>query len=214
MKRFSVSLAAMIMMVSMVSVQADTVRKPQNQDTVSNYEFSSVSYGSNADGNTYSRVVTMHNGVTDSDITTVNGVVSNVLWDKNSQGKYAPGYIQGVGLKDGNLTANGVQTKNIQALSGTIGNLYGNRLTVPMAAVGDVTFSGHGNISGVQTNSNDPTAAVSVQYLQDCLAAGSNSTGAQNAIVKAISELQTKVARLETENKRLKEKIESLKKMK
>lgn len=212
MKRFSVSLAAMIMMVSMVSVQADTVRNPQNQDTVSNYEFSSVSYGSNADGNTYSRVVTMHNGVTDSDITTVNGVVSNVLWDKNSQGKYAPGYIQGVGLKDGNLTANGVQTKNIQALSGTIGNLYGNRLTVPMAAVGDVTFSGHGNISGVQTNSNDPTAAVSVQYLQDCLAAGSSSTGAQNAIVKAISELQTKVARLETENKRLKEKIESLKK--
>lgn len=212
MKRFSVSLAAMIMMVSMVSVQADTVRNPQNQDTVSNYEFSSVSYGSNADGNTYSRVVTMHNGVTDSDITTVNGVVSNVLWDKNSQGKYAPGYIQGVGLKDGNLTANGVQTKNIQALSGTIGNLYGNRLTVPMAAVGDVTFSGHGNISGVQTNSNDPTAAVSVQYLQDCLAAESSSTGAQNAIVKAISELQTKVARLETENKRLKEKIESLKK--
>lgn len=212
MKRFSVSLAAMIMMVSMVSVQADTVRNPQNQDTVSNYEFSSVSYGSNADGNTYSRVVTMHNGVTDSDITTVNGVVSNVLWDKNSQGKYAPGYIQGVGLKDGNLTANGVQTKNIQALSGTIGNLYGNRLTVPMAAVGDVTFSGHGNISGVQTNSNDPTAAVSVQYLQACLAAGSSSTGAQNAIVKAISELQTKVARLETENKRLKEKIESLKK--
>lgn len=212
MKRFSVSLAAMIMMVSMVSVQADTVRNPQNQDTVSNYEFSSVSYGSNADGNTYSRVVTMHNGVTDSDITTVNGVVSNVLWDKNSQGKYAPGYIQGVGLKDGNLTANGVQTKNIQALSGTIGNLYGNRLMVPMAAVGDVTFSGHGNISGVQTNSNDPTAAVSVQYLQDCLAVGSSSTGAQNAIVKAISELQTKVARLETENKRLKEKIESLKK--
>ena len=212
MKRFSVSLAAMIMMVSMVSVQADTVRNPQNQDTVSNYEFSSVSYGSNADGNTYSRVVTMHNGVTDSDITTVNGVVSNVLWDKNSQGKYAPGYIQGVGLKDGNLTANGVQTKNIQALSGTIGNLYGNRLTVPMAAVGDVTFSGHGNISGVQTNSNDPTAAVSVQYLQDCLAVGSSRTGAQNAIVKAISELQTKVARLETENKRLKEKIESLKK--
>lgn len=212
MKRFSVSLAAMIMMVSMVSVQADTVRNPQNQDTVSNYEFSSVSYGSNADGNTYSRVVTMHNGVTDSDITTVNGVVSNVLWDKNSQGKYAPGYIQGVGLKDGNLTANGVQTKNIQALSGTIGNLYGNRLTVPMAAVGDVTFSGHGNISGVQTNSNDPTAAVSVQYLQDCLAVGSSSTGAQNAIVKAISELQTKVARLETENKWLKEKIESLKK--
>lgn len=212
MKRFSVSLAAMIMMASMVSVQADTVRNPQNQDTVSNYEFSSVSYGSNADGNTYSRVVTMHNGVTDSDITTVNGVVSNVLWDKNSKGKYAPGYIQGVGLKDGNLTANGVQTKNIQALSGTIGNLYGNRLTVPMAAVGDVTFSGHGNISGVQTNSNDPTAAVSVQYLQDCLAAGSSSTGAQNAIVKAISELQTKVARLETENKRLKEKIESLKK--
>lgn len=212
MKRFSVSLAAMIMMVSMVSVQADTVRNPQNQDTVSNYEFSSVSYGSNADGNTYSRVVTMHNGVTDSDITTVNGVVSNVLWDKNSQGKYAPGYIQGVGLKDGNLTANGVQTKNIQALSGTIGNLYGNRLTVPMAAVGDVTFSGHGNISGVQTNSNDPTAAVSVQYLQDCLAVGSSSTEAQNAIVKAISELQTKVARLETENKRLKEKIESLKK--
>lgn len=202
----------MIMMVSMVSVQADTVRNPQNQDTVSNYEFSSVSYGSNADGNTYSRVVTMHNGVTDSDITTVNGVVSNVLWDKNSQGKYAPGYIQGVGLKDGNLTANGVQTKNIQALSGTIGNLYGNRLTVPMAVVGDVTFSGHGNISGVQTNSNDPTAAVSVQYLQDCLAVGSSSTGAQNAIVKAISELQTKVARLETENKRLKEKIESLKK--
>lgn len=212
MKRFSVSLAAMIMMVSMVSVQADTACNPQNQDTVSNYEFSSVSYGSNADGNTYSRVVTMHNGVTDSDITTVNGVVSNVLWDKNSQGKYAPGYIQGVGLKDGNLTANGVQTKNIQALSGTIGNLYGNRLTVPMAAVGDVTFSGHGNISGVQTNSNDPTAAVSVQYLQDCLAVGSSSTGAQNAIVKAISELQTKVARLETENKRLKEKIESLKK--
>ncbi len=212
MKRFSVSLAAMIMMASMVSVQADTVRNPQNQDTVSNYEFSSVSYSSNADGNTYSRVVTMHNGVTDSDITTVNGVVSNVLWDKNSQGKYAPGYIQGVGLKDGNLTANGVQTKNIQALSGTIGNLYGNRLTVPMAAVGDVTFSGHGNISGVQTNSNDPTAAVSVQYLQDCLAVGSSSTGAQNAIVKAISELQTKVARLETENKRLKEKIESLKK--
>lgn len=212
MKRFSVSLAAMIMMVSMVSVQADTARNPQNQDTVSNYEFSSVSYGSNADGNTYSRVVTMHNGVTDSDITTVNGVVSNVLWDKNSQGKYAPGYIQGIGLKDGNLTANGVPTKNIQALSGTIGNLYGNRLTVPMAAVGDVTFSGHGNISGVQTNSNDPTAAVSVQYLQDCLAVGSSSTGVQNAIVKAISELQTKVARLETENKRLKEKIESLKK--
>lgn len=156
MKLFQIGLA-LVMMAGTAAVQADSVKNQNDEPVVSQYEFSSVSYGSNQDGNTYSRVVTMHNGVKNSDITTVNGVVSNVLWDKNSQGQTAPGYIQGVGLKDGNVTANAVAVKNIQASSATIGMMYGNHLTVPAAALGNVVFSGNGSVSGVQTNGSDPT---------------------------------------------------------
>ena len=211
MKLFQIGLA-LVMMAGTAAVQADSVKAQNKEPVVSQYEFSSVSYGSNQDGNTYSRVVTMHNGVKDSDITTVNGVVSNVLWDKNSQGKTAPGYIQGVGLKDGNITANAVAAKNIQASSGTIGNLYGNHLTVPAASLGDVSFSGNGSISGVKTNGSDRSSAVSVQYLQEYLSVNPNSTNMQNPLVKALADLQTKVAQLENENKQLKMEIESLKK--
>ncbi len=211
MKLFQIGLA-LVMMAGTAAVQADSVKAQNKEPVVSQYEFSSVSYGSNQDGNTYSRVVTMHNGVKDSDITTVNGVVSNVLWDKNSQGKTAPGYIQGVGLKDGNITANAVAAKNIQASSGTIGNLYGNHLTVPAASLGDVSFSGNGSISGVKTNGSDLSSAVSVQYLQEYLSVNPNSTNMQNPLVKALADLQTKVAQLENENKQLKMEIESLKK--
>ena len=211
MKLFQIGLA-LVMMAGTAAVQADSVKTQNKEPVVSQYEFSSVSYGSNPDGNTYSRVVTMHNGVKDSDITTVNGVVSNVLWDKNSQGKTAPGYIQGVSLKDGNVTANAVAAKNIQASSGTIGNLYGNHLTVPAAVLGDVTFSGNGSVSGVKTNGSDLSSAVSVQYLQEYLSVNPNSTNMQNSLVKALTDLQTKVAQLENENKQLKTEIESLKK--
>ena len=211
MKVFQIGLA-IAMMAGTAAVQADSVNNQHNEPVVSQYEFSSVSYGSNQDGNTYSRVVTMHNGVKDSDITTVNGVVSNVLWDKNSQGKTAPGYIQGVGLKDGNVTANAVAAKNIQASSGSIGNLYGNHLTVPTAVLGGVTFGGNGGISGVQTNSSDLTSAVSVQYLKDYLAVSQSSTSMQNSLAKALSDLQMKVTKLENEKKQLKAEIESLKK--
>lgn len=211
MKLFQIGLA-LVMMAGTAAVQADSVKAQNKEPVVSQYEFSSVSYGSNQDGNTYSRVVTMHNGVKDSDITTVNGVVSNVLWDKNSQGKTAPGYIQGVCLKDGNITANAVAAKNIQASSGTIGNLYGNHLTVPAASLGDVSFSGNGSISGVKTNGSDLSSAVSVQYLQEYLSVNPNSTNMQNPLVKALADLQTKVAQLENENKQLKTEIESLKK--
>lgn len=211
MKLFQIGLA-LIMMAGTAAVQADSVKNQNNEPVVSQYEFSSVSYGNNSDGQTYSRVVTMHNGVKDSDITTVNGVVSNVLWDKNSQGQTAPGYIQGVGLKDGNVTANAVAAKNIQASSATIGMMYGTHLTVPAAALGNVVFSGNGSVSGVQTNGSDPTSAVSVQYLQDYLAVNPNSMNMQNSLVKTVSDLQTKVAQLEAENKQLKAEIESLKK--
>lgn len=211
MKLFQIGLA-LVMMAGTAAVQADSVKNQNNEPVVSQYEFSSVSYGSNPDGQTYSRVVTMHNGVKDSDITTVNGVVSNVLWDKNSQGQTAPGYIQGVGLKEGNVTANAVAVKNIQASSATIGMMYGNHLTVPAAALGNVVFSGNGSVSGVQTNGSDPTSAVSVQYLQDYLAVNPNSTNMQNSLAKIVSDLQTKIAQLEAENKQLKAEIESLKK--
>lgn len=210
MKIFQIGLA-IAMMAGTAAVQADSVNNQHNEPVVSQYEFSSVSYGSNQDGNTYSRVVTMHNGVKDSDITTVNGVVSNVLWDKNSQGKTAPGYIQGVGLKDGNVTANAVNAKNVQASSGTIGNLYGNHLTVPAAMLGGVAFSGNGSISGVQTHGSDPASAVSVQYLQEYLAAKPNDVSIQHSFAKALADLQAKVAQLENENKQLKAEIESLK---
>lgn len=211
MRLFQIGLA-LVMMAGTAAVQADSIKTQNKEPVVSQYEFSSVSYGSNPDGNTYSRVVTMHNGVKDSDITTVNGVVSNVLWDKNSQGKTALGYIQGVSLKDGNVTANAVAAKNIQASSGTIGNLYGNHLTVPAAVLGDVTFSGNGSVSGVKTNGSDLSSAVSVQYLQEYLSVNPNSTNMQNSLVKALTDLQTKVAQLENENKQLKTEIESLKK--
>lgn len=211
MKLFQIGLA-LIMMAGTAAVQADSVKNQNNEPVVSQYEFSSVSYGNNSDGQTYSRVVTMHNGVKDSDITTVNGVVSNVLWDKNSQGQAAPGYIQGVGLKDCNVTANAVAAKNIQASSGNIGMMYGTHLTVPAAVLGNVTFSGNGSVSGVQTNGSDPTSAVSVQYLQDYLAVNQGGTNMQNSLAKTVSDLQTKVAQLEAENKQLKAEIESLKK--
>lgn len=211
MKLFQIGLA-LVMMAGTAAVQADSVKNQNDEPVVSQYEFSSVAYGSNQDGNTYSRVVTMHNGVKNSDITTVNGVVSNVLWDKNSQGQTAPGYIQGVGLKDGNVTANAVAAKNIQASSATIGMMYGNHLTVPAAALGNVVFNGNGSISGVQTNGSDPTSAVSVQYLQDYMGVNQNGTNMQNSFIKTLSDLQTKVAQLEAENKQLKAEIESLKK--
>lgn len=206
MKLFPIRLV-MVMMASAAVVQAGSVPDSPNANVVSQYEYSSVSYGSNQDGHTYSRVVTMHNGVKDSDITTVNGVVSNVLWDKNAQGTYTPGYILGVGLKDGQVTAKAVETKRIQAESGTI-----HQLEAPAAVLGDVAFRGNGTVSGLQTNGSDPTSAVSVQYLQDCLAVKPIDTNGQYSLLKTLSDIQNKVAQLEQENKQLKAEIESLKK--
>lgn len=116
-----------------------------NTDTVSSYEFSAVSYGNSADGKTYQHVVTKRNGVVDTDLTTVNGAIQ---WDKDDQGHYVNGYMNGVRVKDGNVTANNVAAKNVQASTANVGNLYANR------------------VFGVQTDEKDKTSAVSVAYLE------------------------------------------------
>lgn len=121
---------------------ADTTDK----DTVSSYEFSSVTYGDSQDGKTYHHVVTKRNGVVDTDLTTVNG---DIQWDKDDQGHYVNGYMNGVKVKDGNVTTNNLAAKNVQASTATVGNLYANR------------------VSGIQTDETDKTSAVSVAYLEE-----------------------------------------------
>ena len=121
---------------------ADTTDK----GTVSSYEFSSVTYGNSDDGNTYHHVVTKRNGVVDTDLTTVNG---DIQWDKDDQGRYVNGYMNGVKVKDGNVTTNNLSAKNVQASTATVGNLYANR------------------VSGIQTDEKDKTSAVSVAYLEE-----------------------------------------------
>lgn len=142
-RKIAVLLAVVTMALGAGVVGAADTDKNAN---VSSYEFSAVSYGNSADGKTYQRVVTKRDGVVDTDLTTVNG---DIQWDKDDQGHYVNGYMNGVKVKDGNVTANNVAAKNVQASTANVGNLYANR------------------VSGVQTDATDKTSAVSVAYLEE-----------------------------------------------
>lgn len=128
---------------------ADTFKATDNQYNVSSYEFSSVAYNNGDPAQTYRHIVTKHNGVVDTNVITVNG---DIQWDKDDQGHYVNGYMNGVKVKDGNVTANNVAAKNVQALTANVGNLYANR------------------VSGVQTDEKDKSSAVSVEYLEQKIA--------------------------------------------
>ena len=172
-----------------MSAQAADTRNPnQEPNVVSSYEYQSVSYGNTADGKTYHRVVTKRNGVTESDVTTVDGKGGVLTWDTDDKGRHVEGYMNGIQLQDGNVTANTVAAKHVQASSADLGNIYGSRVEAPTGAIGGVSFAGQGVVTGVQTDEADPTSAVSVAYLQQ------------------------KLAELEVENQRLREEVESLKK--
>lgn len=94
---------------TMTAAAAETT-SPKHGDVFSSYEFSSVSYGTGQDGNTYSRVVTTRNGVTESDITTVNGVVTNAVPGKEAA---APQDLMKT-VEDLTLRLAQVETKNQQ----------------------------------------------------------------------------------------------------
>ncbi len=128
---------------------ADTFKATDNQYNVSSYEFSSVAYNNGDPAQTYRHIVTKHNGVVDTNVITVNG---DIQWDKDDQGHYVNGYMNGVKVKDGNVTANNVAAKNVQASTANVGNLYANR------------------VSGVQTDEKDKSSAVSVEYLEQKIA--------------------------------------------
>ena len=113
---------------------ADTFKATDNQYNVSSYEFSSVAYNNGDPAQTYRHIVTKHNGVVDTNVITVNG---DIQWEK---------------VKDGNVTANNVAAKNVQASTANVGNLYANR------------------VSGVQTDEKDKSSAVSVEYLEQKIA--------------------------------------------
>lgn len=142
-RKIAVLLAVATMALGAGVVGAADTDKNAN---VSSYEFSAVSYGNSADGKTYQHVVTKRDGVVDTDLTTVNG---DIQWDKDDQGHYVNGYMNGVKVKDGNVTANNVAAKNVQASTANVDNLYANR------------------VSGVQTDATDKTSAVSVAYLEE-----------------------------------------------
>lgn len=172
-----------------MGAQAADMRNPsQEPNVVSSYEYQSVSYGNTADGKTYHRVVTKRNGVTESDVTTVDGNGGVLTWDTDDAGRRVEGYMNGIQLKDGNVTANTVAAKHVQASSADLGNIYGSRVEAPTGAIGGVAFAGQGVVTGVQTDETDPTSAVSVAYLRQ------------------------KLAEVEAENQKLREELEALKK--
>lgn len=180
--------AVMGLCAAMGAQAADTRNPSQEPNVVSSYEYQSVSYGNTADGKTYHRVVTKRNGVTESDVTTVDGNGGVLTWDTDDKGRQVEGYMNGIQLKDGNVTANTIAAKHVQASSADLGNIYGSRIDATAGTIGGVAFAGKGVMTGVQTDETDPTSAVSVSYLQQ------------------------KLAELEAENQKLREEIESLKK--
>lgn len=185
----NIILTAVMGLCVAMSAQASDTRNPnQESNVVSSYEYQSVSYGNTADGKTYHRVVTKRNGVTESDVTTVNGNGGVLTWDTDDRGRYVDGYMNGIQLKDGNVTANNVTAKHVQASGADLGNIYGSCVEVPTGTIGGVAFAGQGVVTGVQTDERDLTSAVSVAYLQK------------------------KLAELEAENQKLRDEIESLKK--
>ncbi|MBM6733372.1 bZIP transcription factor [Megasphaera stantonii] len=175
--------AVMGLYAAMGAQAADTRNPSQEPNVVSSYEYQSVSYGNTADGKTYHRVVTKRNGVTESDVTTVDENGGVLTWDTDDKGRQVEGYMNGIQLKDGNVTA-----KHVQASGAELGNIYGSRVEAPTGAIGGVAFAGQGVVIGVQTDETDPTSAVSVAYLQQ------------------------KLAEVEEENQKLREELEALKK--
>lgn len=131
MKRIIIAAAVMMAAAGMCGAYAADTK---DDGVVSCYEFSSVSYGNSQDGQTYHHVVTKHNGVVDTDYTTVNN--GTALQDQRTNG---------VQLRDGKVIADG-------------------------AELGGVTFRGKGQVTGVQTNKEDKTSAVSVAYLEEQIA--------------------------------------------
>lgn len=180
--------AVMGLYAAMGSQAADTRNPSQEPNVVSCYEYQSVSYGNTADGKTYHRVVTKRNGVTESDVTTVDGNGGVLTWDTDDRGRHVEGYMNGIQLKDGNVTANTIAAKHVQASGADLGNIYGSRVEAPTGTIGGVAFAGQGVVNGIQTDENDPTSAVSVAYLQQ------------------------KLAEVEAENQKLREELEALKK--
>ena len=123
--------AVMGLYAAMGAQAADTRNPSQEPNVVSSYEYQSVSYGNTADGKTYHRVVTKRNGVTESDVTTVDGNGGVLTWDTDDKGRHVEGYMNGIQLKDGNVTANTIAAKHVQASSADLGNIYGSRVEAP-----------------------------------------------------------------------------------
>lgn len=185
----NIIMTAVLGLCAVMGAQAADMRNPsQEPNVVSSYEYQAVSYGNTADGKTYHRVVTKRNGVTESDVTTVDGNGGVLTWDTDDRGRHVEGYMNGIQLKDGNVTANTIAAKHVQASSADLGNIYGSRVEAPTGTIGGVAFAGQGVVNGIQTDETDPTSAVSVAYLQQ------------------------KLAELEVENQRLREELEALKK--
>lgn len=180
--------AVMGLYAAMGAQAADTRNLSQEPNVVSSYEYQSVSYGNTADGKTYHRVVTKRNGVTESDVTTVDGNGGVLTWDTDDRKRHVEGYMNGIQLKDGNVTANTIAAKHVQASGAELGNIYGSRVEAPTGTIGGVAFAGQGVVTGVQTDESDPASAVSVAYLQQ------------------------KLAEMEAENQKLREELEALKK--
>lgn len=184
----NIIMTAVMGLCAVMGAQAADMRNPsQEPNVVSSYEYQSVSYGNTADGKTYHRVVTKRNGVTESDVTTVDGNGGVLTWDTDDRGRHVEGYMNGIQLKDGNVTANTIAAKHVQASGADLGNIYGRRVEAPTGTIGGVAFAGQGVVNGIQTDETDPTSAVSVAYLQQ------------------------KLAELEAENQRLREELEALK---
>lgn len=178
------AIAAVVMCAGAAGVQAaDTAAPDKGQGVVSSYEYRSVSYGNTADGKTYHRVVTTRNGVTESDVTTVDTNGGVLTWDADKAGRQVQGYMNGIQMQDGAITA-----AHVTASSADLGDMRGSRIDVPAGRIGGVAFDGQGTIAGVQTDDTDPTSAVSVAYLQQ------------------------KLAELEAENQKLRAELEALKK--
>ena len=185
----NIIMTAVMRLCAAVGAQAADTRNPsQEPNVVSSYEYQSVSYGNTADGKTYHRVVTKRNGVTESDVTTVDENGGVLTWDTDDKGRQVEGYMNGIQLKDGNVTANTIAAKHVQASGAELGNIYGSSVEAPTGAIGGVAFVGQGVVIGVQTDETDPTSAVSVAYLQQ------------------------KLAEVEEENQKLREELEALKK--
>ena len=159
----NIIMTAVMGLCAAMGVQAADMRNPsQEPNVVSSYEYRSVSYGNTADGKTYHRVVTKRNGVTESDVTTVDGNGGVLTWDTDDRGRQVEGYMNGIQLKDGNVTANTIAAKHVQASGADLG--------APTGTIGGVAFAGQGVVTGIQTDETDPTSAVSVAYLQQKLA--------------------------------------------